>query len=147
MREPWHALLAPLPPEARPIRRPVVPEEIAGSPAGAAVAGWSSLVLELSSAGAGLRVLQVLLDAEGRPLSASDHVHYRASDAALWVQDSLGGRFEPDGSFRGTRWHGTAPDIPEIEEAQWALVRADPEPHELARLRDLIAEIITRAGS
>jgi hypothetical protein len=157
MRDPWQTLLAPLPPDARPTRRPAVGDGVAASPAGAAVAGWSSLVLELSAGAAGLRVILVLLDAEGNLLSASDHVQYRTTDAAPgrsgnepasgggWVQESLGGRFETDGSFRGTRWHGTAPDVPDAEETEWNLVRAEPDAHEVDRLRALVSEVIRRA--
>ena len=74
----WHSLLAPLPAGVRARRRPVAAATGLDPAAAAAIAGWSSLVLDLSAAD-GLRVVQVLLDAEGRFLSASDHVLFRSA--------------------------------------------------------------------
>ena len=72
----WHSLLGPLPANVRARRRPIAAATGLDPAAAAAIAGWSSLVLDLPAAG-GLRVVQVLLDAEGRFLSASDHVLFR----------------------------------------------------------------------
>jgi len=81
---PWHALLGPLPAGSAPRLSPVGPPALHGTPEGAVVAGWETLVLELSAGSAGLRVLQVLRDAEGRLLSASDHVLFRSeAESAL----------------------------------------------------------------
>ena len=67
----------------------------------------------------GLRHVLVVLDATGQPISASDHVLYwskvsridQNADTVLgsalhaeFCQESIGGRFESDGTFRGTRW-------------------------------------------
>ncbi len=59
-----------------------------------------------------------VLDASGTPISANDGILYRldpsGGPAAEWDgaavihQDSVGGRFETDGSFGGTRWHSQA---------------------------------------
>lgn len=121
--------------------------ELHGTPEGAAVAGWESLVLELSAGPAGLRVVQVLLDAEGRLLSASDHVLFRSEVAGQAVQirqESIGGRFESDGDFRGTFWLVTGPEPVDDEEPRWELVPREPTKDEVEALRHLIAEVVRR---
>jgi hypothetical protein len=146
---PWHALLAPLPPDVVPHERPVVPPELRGSPSSAAIAGWTSLVLELSAGPAGLRVLQLVLDGTGTPISASDHVLYRSDDSAGSVraeieQQSIGGRLEPDGSLKGTCWHVVGPEPAEGEEPAWDMTPREPTAAEIAGLRALVAELLLR---
>ena len=74
------------------------------------IAGWTSVTLEFSAPGRGLRHLLVTLDETGRPISASDHVLFRAPNPAHPTgpadmrQESIGGRLEADGTFRGTCW-------------------------------------------
>lgn len=148
----WHALLAALPPEAVPARKPLGPAS--GDQPGNPLAGWSELVLELSAGAGGLRVLQVVLDAESRPIAASDLVYHpatsaqtsAASEPALSRQESLGGRFEPDGTFKGTYWRGTAPAAGEVEAAAWQLLPNPPTPVQVEALRNLVAELVRRAG-
>src|SRR5262245_51127259 len=111
---PWHALLAPLPPDEIPRRQPVASPEILARPEGAAIAGWEQLTVDLSAGAAGLRVAMVVLDASGRPISASDAVLYSVEvgpgdgegspRVVEHYHENIGGRFELDGSFRGTRW-------------------------------------------
>lgn len=118
-----------------------------GTPEGAAVAGWESLVLELSAGAAGLRVLQVLLDAEGRLLSASDHVMFRSEGEGQPVQirqESIGGRFEPDGDFRGTFWLISGPEPVDDEEPRWEMSPREPTEGEVEALRQLVAEMVRR---
>jgi len=106
---PWHALFAPLPPDAVPRRAPIASPGILASPEGAAVAGWENITLDLSAGCDGLRVVMVTVDAAGQPLSASDHVMFRSEigsgpDAVVeFRHESVGGRLEPDGTFLGTR--------------------------------------------
>jgi hypothetical protein len=149
----WHALLGPLPADAVPLRQPVAPPEVLASPTGWAVAGWEQLVLHLSAGAAGSRTILVVLDASGALLSAGDGVLYRTglSEAApppedvpaLIRQESVGGRFESDGSFHGTRWHSLAVDRGE-EELDWESTRSEPSPDDVAGLRTLVAELIRR---
>jgi hypothetical protein len=111
------------------------------------VAGWESLVLELSAGSAGLRVVQVLLDAEGRLLSASDHVLFRSETEGQPVQirqESIGGRFESDGAFRGTFWLTTGPEPVDEEEPRWGLSPREPTKGEVEALRQLVAEMVRR---
>lgn len=151
----WHALLAPLPPEAAPRRQPVGPPEVMATPAGAAIAGWEQLVLELSAGAAGLRVVMVVLDDTGRPISASDMVLYRseaaggteAAGACASVeiyQESVGGRLEPDGTFRGTHWRTIGPEPGAGEDPKWESIPSEPSAAEVAGLKALIAELLRR---
>jgi hypothetical protein len=123
---------------------------------GSALAGWEQITLDLSAGAAGLRILLVVLDADGVVLSASDAVLVRTgpdggppspgSDApALIHQESVGGRFEPDGSFRGTRWHSTATDPGDGSDGlQWESTPSDPSPSDVAGLRAMVAELLRR---
>jgi hypothetical protein len=144
---PWHALLGPLPVGAAPRVAPVGSPELHGTLEGAAVAGWETLVLELSAGSAGLRVLQVLRDAEGRLLSASDHVLFRSEAIGQPVQirqESIGGRFESNGESRGTFWLVTGPEPVDEEDPRWELSPREPAKDEVEALRRLVAEIVRR---
>jgi hypothetical protein len=145
----WHALLAPLPEGARPRRRPVATTADLEPASAAAVAGWSSLVLDLTAGADGLRVVQVLLDADGHPLSASDHVLFRSAPrepgGRPWIrQENIGGRFEPDGSFRGTCWRTEGPELAEDEPPRWSAVPRPPTSEEIALLAGLVGEMRRR---
>ncbi|MGH7579850.1 MAG: hypothetical protein ACREM9_06740 [Gemmatimonadales bacterium] len=145
----WHALLAPLPDGATPRTSPLVAPGAPASPDTDVIAGWESLVLELSAGAAGLRILQVLRDGHGQPLSASDHVLYRSvpSDhrAAVQIrQESIGGRFEPNGDFKGTCWLVTGPEPVDEEAPEWEMTPREPKPDEVAALRRLVEEVIRR---
>ncbi len=152
----WHALLAPLPPEAVPRRQPVAsPEGLAGPP-GWAIAGWEQIVVDLSAGAAGLRNVLVVLDGNGVLLSAADSVLYRMGpdgtpppadcDVPTRVRhESVGGRFEPDGSFRGTRWVSVALDPGDADELEWDSTPSEPSAEDIAALRLLAAELIRRS--
>jgi hypothetical protein len=153
----WHALLGPLPAEAVPVRKPVAPPEVLESKNGWAVAGWEQLSIHLSAGLGGLRHILVVLDAGGTLLSASDAVLYRSGvhggpppadvDApATILQMSVGGRFEEDGSFHGTRWQSVAVDRGE-EELDWESTPSAPSPADVESLRLLVAEVIRRQPS
>jgi hypothetical protein len=151
--EAWHVLLAPLPDGVVPKRNAAAPDSVLASPEGGAIAGWEHAVVWLSAGTAGLRVVLVVLDASGRAISASDGVVYRheiagagpdGAPAVAWRQESLGGRLEPDGSFRGTHWVSTS-----IEEADGTardaqLTPSEPTAAEAARLRALVDEVLRR---
>jgi hypothetical protein len=143
---PWLALLAELPPDARPTRRPVVPESVVIPPEAASMANWYSLVLDLSVPCEGGRVIMATLDgADGTLLSGSDMV-YRTTPEAN-ISESLGGRFEPDGTFRGTHWDGiTEPGLDERTEPG-SFTPRDPTPEEARSLRALLDELCRRAPS
>lgn len=144
---PWHALLAPLPAEAVVKRRPVLPPEIAAKPESAAIAGWEQLTVELADERRGMRHLLVVLDAQGTAISASDMVMYRAElgGEVVFFQETVGGRLEEDGSFRGTRWRTLGLDSPRDEEAKLEASPSPPTDAEAQALRALVAEIVKRS--
>ena len=142
----WHALLAPLPPVATPTRRRIGPEVSAPDAPESAIAGWSELVLDLSAGPTGSRVIQVVLDPADHPLAASDMVYFRPVPAdradSRHRQESIGGRFEEDGSFRGTCWIGTATGPAEDESLQWDLTPSQPVEEQVAALRKLVTSVM-----
>ncbi len=147
---PWHALLGPLPADSTPRVSPVTSPALPAPPEGAVTAGWESLVLELSAGPAGLRIVQVLLDAQGRLLSGSDHVLFRFETEGEPVrirQESIGGRFESDGEFRGTVWLITGPEPVDEEEPRWEMTPREPAKVEVEGLRQVVAEVIRRRAA
>src|SRR6185295_6106588 len=129
---------------------------VLAGPSGSALAGWEQITVDLSAGAAGLRILLVVLDAGGVVLSASDAVLVRTgadggpppegSEApAVIHQESVGGSFEPDGSFRGTRWHSTAVDPGDgTDELEWESTPSEPTPSDVAGLRAMVAELLRR---
>ena len=147
---PWHALLAPVPPDAVPTRKPVGTPEVLASPEGAAIAGWEQVALELSAGRAGLRSVLVVLDATARPIAASDHVlFWSPGDAptgpAQVRQESIGGRLEADGSFAGTCWLVTGPEPEDDEPPQWDSTHRPPTAAEVAALLQLVTDLLARS--
>jgi hypothetical protein len=140
---PWHALLAPLPPETGVRREPVGSPDVRASPEGAAIAGWEQLVVELSAGLAGLRIVLVVLDASGRPILANDLVLFQVPPPNRSRQESLGGRFEDDGGFRGTHWDAEAPDQPDDASA-WRMIKREPSADEVKALKALVADVVRR---
>jgi hypothetical protein len=143
-RPAWHVLLGPLPPDAVPRRQPVGTPAILATSAGAAIAGWEQLVLDLSAGAAGLRVIHVLVDGEGRLLSASDTVLYRSADAEM-RQESVGGRFEADGSFRGACWLMVGPEPEDDAPPAWESTSSEPTAADVTALGALVAEMVRRS--
>ena len=146
----WHALLAPLPEDAAPTRKPVGTPDVLASPEGAAIAGWSQLTLHLAAGQAGLRILLVVLEAAARPVAASDHVLFWSpgeggSDPRRIRQESIGGSLAADGSFRGTCWLVTGPEPENDEPPQWDSTSRHPTAAESAALCALAAELVARA--
>jgi len=145
---PWHALFAPLPDDAVPRREPVLAPELAARPEGAALAGWEKISLDLAAPGGGMRIVLVMVDDAARPISASDHVMHRSPKPNGETEirhESLGGRFEPDGTFRGTRWSSLIIQSADDEELETTSTRAEPTEGDVAALRALVAELIRRA--
>lgn len=144
-RPDWLDLLTPLPEDAVPQWQPVAPPEILATPEGAAVAGWQQVVIHLSAPCVGLRTLLAVVDASGALLAANDGTYERLSDDPPIVRHaSIGGRFEIDGSFRGTRWFAEGPEAPEDEPSQLESKRTEPTADETATLRALVDEMLRR---
>ena len=134
----WHALLGPLPADAVPERKPVGSAEV--------LTGWEQLSINLSAGPAGLRSVLVVLDGDGTLLSASDAVLYRnpEGERVTYLQLSVGGRFESDGSFHGTRWHSVAVERAEGEDPDYESTPSAPSAEDVEALRLLVAEVIRR---
>jgi hypothetical protein len=150
----WLSLLAPLPASARAERKPVASaEQLAAGTAGP-IAGWQRVTVYLSQPEHGLRHLQVTLDDNGAVLSGGDHVMYvletapDTDEAVLTEHHSLGGRFERDGSFRGTCSKSTLVSTPGGEEGESTVRSAENRPPtgpEIAALRRLVEDVLSRA--
>lgn len=149
-RHAWHALLAPIPDDAVPERRPVASPEILASEAGSAIAGWDSVMLYLSAGTAGTRVFQITLDAAGELLSAGDHVLFQHEERraehviTVFESQSIGGRFWPDGSYQGTCWLSRTEQDEQGEENTTA-TPSPPTEEDIAILKRLVAELLRRA--
>ena len=125
-------------------------------PNGWAIAGWEQLTLNLSAGAVGLRnVLGCSTPAAHRSARTTE-CFYRldssGAPAAEWDgpgvihQESVGGRFETDGSFRVTRSHSHAMVSGGDEEPQWESTRLEPSETDVAALRILVAEMMRRGS-
>lgn len=150
-RATWLALLAPIPEDARPRRTPVATPGTPGAAPDSPIAGWTNVVFELSDMPLGTRLFMVTLDASGAPIAASDHIYLRdtgtldehtALDARLPMrQESLGGRIEADGSFKGTHWTVEGIETDD-EQPGWTHTPRAPTDAEVQRLLALVATIL-----
>lgn len=146
-RAPWLTLLSALPADAVVRRSPVLPDAAVDSP----VAGWENLVVDRSDLPHGWRIVMVTLDAAGTPIAASDHVHHRDVDGGqppvgpvTMHGESVGGRLESDGSFRGTHWTTDGPEPVDDEPPQWRMTPRPPAAEEVAALLALVRDVVAR---
>ena len=153
MRADWLKLLAPLPHDATPRRSPVASPGSEGAKPGSPIAGWTNVVIDLSDMPYGTRVVLITLDADGRAISASDHVYLRDISRldvkeAMFAhvpmrQESVGGRIEEDGSFRGTHWTVEGMESDE-DEPKWTHTPRPPSDTETSALMELVGEVLKR---
>ena len=154
-RPDWLALLGPLPADVNPQRKPVASaEQLANGTAGP-IAGWQSITVNLSEPDYGLRHVQITLDAQGQLLAGGDHVMFvrettpGGGEATLTDHLSVGGRFEQDGSFRGTYWKMTLENAADGDEDASTTRSAEnrpPSDDEVAALRRIIAGVLQRVS-
>lgn len=112
-----------------------------------AIAGWESVTVELSAGTTGSRHVMVTLDADGVPIAASDWVLYSSGEPREYLHENVGGRIEPDGTFRGTRWRTVMVEVPDSDEPQpRETVRSDPSPEDVQGLMRVVRELLRRAG-
>lgn len=149
---PWLSLLAPLPHDVVPQRKPVASaQQLADGTAGP-IAGWQSITVNLSEPDFGLRHVQITLDEHGRLLAGGDHVMFvrettpDGDEATVTDHESIGGRFEEDGDFRGTHWKATLETSADDDES--SVTRSAhhrrPSPEEIAELRRIIDDVLNR---
>lgn len=154
MPEPeWLSLLAPLPADAKPERKLVASPEMVANGSDGPIAGWYSLTVYLSQPEYGLRHVHLTLDAEGTLLAGGDHVMFvrestpDGSEATLTEHHSVGGRFEADGSFRGTHWITVLETKPgEDEGVTRSADHRPPTDDEVAALRCVIDDVLSRGN-
>ena len=146
MKPAWLALFAPLPEDAVPVRKSVLPPELADRPGAEAIAGWESLAVHLSDAGSGLRHVLVTLDETGRPISASDGLMRFEEGQA--VHENVGGRLEPDGSFKGTRWRSISVEVEGSDDAEIRdSTPSAPSEEDVRNIKALVAEMLRRSAA
>jgi hypothetical protein len=148
----WLALFAPVPDDAVIERKPVASRELIASGQVDAIAGWSSITVNLSDIAIGMRHVQITLDADDRLLSASDTVMFERREqrgntvVIIYDHENVGGRFEEDGSFRGTRWVMRTEQIgDDHEHAHTTSLPSPPSPSDVTSLRALVDAVLTRA--
>lgn len=149
---PWLALFAPLPEDAVIERKPVASPELVASGQADAIAGWECISVNLSDPTAGLRNVLITLDGNGTLLSASDWVLFEREEqrggdrVIIHDHENVGGRFEEDGSFRGTRWLTHTEQIGDDEEhAHTTTLPSSPSDQDVASLRAVIEAVLKRA--
>jgi hypothetical protein len=147
----WLALFAPLPDDAVVERKPVASPELVASGKADAIAGWDSVSVNLSDV-AGLRHILITLDANDRLLSASDLVLFQRTEprgrdvVTIYDQETVGGRYEEDGSFRGTRWVTHTEQIGDDEaHAHTTSLPSPPPAADVAALRAAVDAVLKRA--
>ena len=68
-------------------------------------------------------------------------------DLLLSDHENIGGRFEDDGSFRGTCWKTRLRGKPESEEAETVSAEpSPPTPEQIAALKLIAADLLHRCG-
>ncbi len=147
----WLALFAPLPDDAVVERKPVASPELVANGKADAIAGWDSISVHLSDV-PGLRHVLITLDANDRLLSASDLVLFQRTEhrgrdmVTISDQETVGGRYEEDGSFRGTRWITHTEHIGDDEEhAHTTSLPSPPSPADVTSLRAIVDAVLRRA--
>lgn len=147
----WLALFAPLPDDAVVERKPVASPELVASGKADPIAGWDSISVHLSDV-AGLRHVLITLDANDQLLSASDMVLFQRQEqrgravVTIYDQENVGGRYEEDGSFRGTRWVTHTEQIGDDDEhAHTTSLPSPPSPADVTSLRAVVDAVLRRA--
>jgi hypothetical protein len=145
----WLALFAPLPEGAVIGRQPVASDELIASGKADPIADWDSISVHLSDPATGLRHVLITLDGNDRLLSASDAVLLQRDEqrgsvvVTIYDQETVGGRFEEDGSFRGTRWiTHTEQSGDDDDRAQTTSLPSEPSDQDVASLRALVHAVI-----
>jgi hypothetical protein len=152
MTPPWLALFAPLPDDAVIERKFVASPELLASGKADAIAGWESITVNLSDVAAGMRNVMITLDGNGRLLSAGDNVlllreeHRGRHKVTIYTHENVGGRFEEDGTFHGTRWQTLTEQIDDDDEhAHSTALPSPPSAADVTALRALIDDVMRHA--
>ena len=149
---PWLSLLAPLPHDVVPQRKPVASAQQLAEGTAGPIAGWQSITVNLSEPDFGLRHVQITLDEQGRLLAGGDFVMFvrettpEGGEATLTDHESIGGRFEEDGDFRGTHWKATLESSADDDESSVtrSAQHRRPSAEEIAELKRIIDDVLNR---
>jgi hypothetical protein len=148
----WLGLFAPLPPDVAIERKAVASAELLAAGKADAIAGWESIAVYLSDIDRGMRHVLITIDGDGTLLSGGDTVMFHHDEVRgeevwhIYDHESVGGRFEPDGSFRGTRWQSRAEHAGDEEEPRASSATpSPPSDADEARLRALVTWVLERA--
>ena len=115
------------------------------------IVDWDSISVHLSDPATGLRHVLITLDGNDTLLSASDVVLFQREEqrgsvvVTIYDQETVGGRFEEDGSFRGTRWITHTEQIGDDDEHAQTTSPSQPSDQDVASLRALVHAVIERA--
>jgi hypothetical protein len=150
----WLSLLSPLPPETTAQRQPVASEAQLEEGTAGPIAGWQSVTVNFSEPEYGLRHVQITLDEHGKLLAASDHVMFVREttpdgDATITDHESIGGRFEHDGSFRGTRWNSRLESrgVNDEDLVTTGASRRLPTENEIVTLRRIVEDVLAKPSN
>ena len=150
----WLSLLSPLPPEAMAQRKPVASAAQLEEGTAGPIAGWQSVTVNLSEPEYGLRHVQITLDEHGKLLAASDHVMFVREttpdgEATITDHESIGGRFEHDGSFRGTHWNSRLESrgVNDEDSMTTGASKRPPTENEIVALRRIVEEVLAKPSN
>ena len=152
MPPPWLTLLAPIPAEVVPERKPVASAEQLKDGTAGPIADWQSVTVNLWVP-EGSRNILITTDASHKLLSAGDHVLFVREPAmrdgimvAIYDHESVGGRYADDGSFHGTRWQmRTEQVVGSDDEGETTSTSSTPSEDDIASLNRLVADVMRRA--
>lgn len=148
----WLTLLAPLPAEVVPERKPVASAEQLEKGTAGPIADWQSVTVNLWVP-EGSRNILITIDGSNTLLSAGDHVLFVREPAlrdgimvAIYDHESVGGRYADDGSFHGTRWQmRTEQVVDSDDEGETTSTPSAPSEDDIASLNRLVADVLRRA--
>jgi hypothetical protein len=147
----WLSLLSQLPAAARVERKAVASAQQIENGTAGPIAGWTNVTVNLSEPDYGLRHVQITLDGSGELLSASDHVMFvreTTSDggkATVTDHESIGGRYEKDGSFRGTCWKTRLRRLPDSDDSETVSAEhSAPTGEQIATLTRIVRDVLSR---
>jgi hypothetical protein len=148
-------LLSPLPDSARISRRPVASPEVLAGAHGSLLAAMEQVVAQ--SRGDGWLRISMIVVERGALLTVNDTVTTNGAEQVragselvpASVIESAGGRFEQDGSIRGTRWISRVIDDPDAS-TEAPSMESTPSPltdDDVSGLRALAAELFRRGST
>lgn len=148
----WLSLLSPLPDGVRVERTPVASAQQIESGTAGPIAGWINVSVNLSEPDYGLRHVQITLDEHGELLTAGDHVMFVRETtpdgltAIVTDHESIGGRYEKDGSFRGTCWKTRLRSAPGSDDSETVSAeQSAPTGEQIATLTRIVRDVLSRS--